>query len=187
MEAQPLSFNPTANPDPRNHAKLQTPCRRKPLPSWRFGLSPVMRRFAIPEIYRRLVSPSRGRADRIGSYRVGRFEDCQTGPEPEVDSWRDVIASEAVLGRLEASKRPGREVTSRRLAMRHRPTQAAWRGKGRSQIPSERSGRIGLGEGVGNWHAGRSRFPHQLDLVRRQAVGLVHQVANLAFQAHRLI
>ena len=69
-----------------------------------------MCRFAIPEIYRRLVAPSRGRADRIGSHRVGRFEDRQAGPEPEVDSWRDIISSEAVLGRLEAIKRPGREV-----------------------------------------------------------------------------
>ena len=60
-----------------------------------------------PTIYRRLVAPSRGRANRIGSHRIGRFEDRQAGPEPEVDSWRDIISSEAVLGRLEALQEAG--------------------------------------------------------------------------------
>jgi len=78
--------------------------------------------------HRRLDAPGRSGADRLGLHRVGRLEDRQAGPEPEVDSWRDIISSEAVLGRLEALKRPGREGrTFRCLAMRYRPSQAVRR------------------------------------------------------------
>ena len=129
MEAQPLPFTPpAANPDPRNHAKPHTPCRRKPLPSWRFGLSPVMRRFAIPDD---LSTPCRPVQGSGGSYRLSSRRPLQGSPgRPRAGGrpWRDVISSEAVLGRLEAIKRPGREVpTFRRLAMRYRPSQAVRR------------------------------------------------------------
>ncbi len=76
-EAQPLPFTPTANPDPRNHAKPQTPCRRKPLPSWRFGLSPVMRWFAIPDD---LSTPCRPLQGSGGSYRVSSRRPLRGSP-----------------------------------------------------------------------------------------------------------
>ena len=77
MEAQPLPFTPTANPDPRNHAKPQTPCWRKPLPSWRFGLSPVMCRFAIPDD---LSTPCRPVQVSGGSYRLSSRQPLRRSP-----------------------------------------------------------------------------------------------------------
>lgn len=105
IEAEPLPSAPTANPDPRNHAKPQNampaqisalmeiriiPCnaplcntsvRGDLFPASRAGIrcQPVSRCLSI---HRRFDASSRGRFDRIGSHRVGRLEDRQGGPEP---------------------------------------------------------------------------------------------------------